>query len=484
MAVSGKEWCNENLRRPHVVTFLAPSLPLHLVKVALHNLLWSADCSGNGTQDRSSGSRKHSQKSEDQPFTVKEGTSATNSTPTATSDCPGLHASKECKAVGHGTQSCSPPGLGTRPPPPPPSRKKKLGWPTGRRIGGSHKFPSTRKVGCGERRPTPVVPPTPGLRPAQVQSPCSTACRRRRRLYTDVAGRLVEPSPSAAVRVIPLRGGWTTVIHRSASCQGPAACSWEPEFQCKKARSAPVPCRWHASPICRRSEPQIMGEVISGSTSLSLPGLSVLVSHVALFQVGTYRDLAHCRSLGPRSGPSDVQSAPIKSHKWSATATGTPLESEGSSRSAPPIAGSSSSVNTRLSDFIANHLWEKRASKGPQTAALGSAGVPDNVMSRQPSYFGTTSLTRAADLAGPALTCPKAIKELQNPECVGGPRRPGLSVRAHPGCKVAGTRIRAMLDGFVDDFPQARLCGRRSSQEQTDHRLQWCVLADSHQRCL
>ena len=37
----------------------------------------------------------------------------------------------------------------------------------------------------------------------------------------------------------------------------------------------------------------IMGERISGSTSVSLPGLTVFVSHVALFAVGAYLKQAH-----------------------------------------------------------------------------------------------------------------------------------------------------------------------------------------------
>ena len=42
--------------------------------------------------------------------------------------------------------------------------------------------------------------------------------------------------------------------------------------------------------------------------------------------------------------------------------------------------------------------------------ALGrGTGVPDNVMSTHSSYFGTTTLTRAADLAGPAPACQSRI---------------------------------------------------------------------------
>ena len=77
----------------------------------------------------------------------------------------------------------------------------------------------------------------------------------------------------------------------------------------------------------------------------------------------------------------------------------------------------------------------KLAFKGPLTVGPGSAGMPDSIMSRQSSFFGTASLTRAAHLAGPALACHRAIKERQNRECLGGLRRPELSVRAHSGTR-------------------------------------------------
>ena len=72
----------------------------------------------------------------------------------------------------------------------------------------------------------------------------SSPCRRRRCLFSDVAGR---------PRLL----------------SSPAAPSWKTEFQCKKARSAPTPCPWHTH---RRPPCAIMGERISGSKSVSLPG--------------------------------------------------------------------------------------------------------------------------------------------------------------------------------------------------------------------
>ena len=138
-----------------------------------------------------------------------------------------------------------------------------------------------------------------------------------------------------------------------------------------------------------------------------------------------------------------------------------------SSCSVPTCAGYSSSDNTRPAAIIADHLRGKPASAGPQAAGC------HNVVASQSSCFGPASITRAADLAGPALACQRTVKEQQNRECLGGPRRPDLSVRAHSEYKVAGTRTQAMLDGFVDRFPQARSVV--DAQEQTDLRLQrWC----------
>ena len=107
---------------------------------------------------------------------------------------------------------------------------------------------------------------------------------------------------------IPLRCGWTAVIHRRASCQGPATRQWDPDVQCEKAPSQ----------ICRRSEPQTRAELCDrGKRRIlvlhprGLSGFSVLVSHGALCRVGACWSQAPrlqatanwCRSLDPPSGP-------------------------------------------------------------------------------------------------------------------------------------------------------------------------------------
>ena len=73
------------LAGPTSSTVLAPSLPLQLLKVALHILLWSAASPeltrGKGIRNHWRGSRKHSRKSWEEPFHVKEGKSAASSTP-------------------------------------------------------------------------------------------------------------------------------------------------------------------------------------------------------------------------------------------------------------------------------------------------------------------------------------------------------------------------------------------------------------------
>ena len=63
---------------------------------------------------------------------------------------------------------------------------------------------------------------------------------------------MVAASPSVAARVIPLRGGWTTVVHIRASSE---AAPWDCEVHGENARSAPVPSRalTHRPPV---GEPQ------------------------------------------------------------------------------------------------------------------------------------------------------------------------------------------------------------------------------------
>ena len=203
----------------------------------------------------------------------------------------------------------------------------------------------TRNSRCGKGPPTPVVPPTLGS--ASCPGPQSSllfsssarraggvaTCKQMLQLASvslDLHDSYLDDQEVAHetvwsnLRHQPQRGSFQFVVAGLPSStvalpvRDTQQCLWNPEFRCKKALSAPVPCRWHTH---RRSlgganrrgvQPcASIDERISGSTSVSLPGLTIYVSHVALFQVGTNINQAHrlqatvswCRSLGPRSGP-------------------------------------------------------------------------------------------------------------------------------------------------------------------------------------
>ena len=189
----------------------------------------------------------------------------------------------------------------------------------------------------------------------------------------------------------------------------------------------------YAWPICWRTEPQRHAVLYSRES-----GFAVLVSHGALCRVGT------CPSV-------------------------------------LPSACYSSFVNTRLAAVDANHLHENPVSEGPTAVGPGAARRPleseGSICSallfpvapasstpalqplspitptstfRQSSYLDTATLTRAADLAGPA--CQRGTAESCLGACVG----PTCLYEFFRGYTVAGTRVRAMLEGFVDDFPQTR----------------------------
>ena len=125
-------------------------------------------------------------------------------------------------------------------------------------------------------------------------------------------------SPSVAARVIPLRGGWSTVIHLRASFQGPAARLWDPEVQCKEAMSTPAPSRSHTrrleATVSRcRSFGASSSLVLEGSTSRQWKRSSTILR----------------RAVSPDSG------SQVVSNRYRET----PLESEGSSGSAPSFDG-------------------------------------------------------------------------------------------------------------------------------------------------
>ena len=75
-------------------------------------------------------------------------------------------------------------------------------------------------------------------------------------------------------------------------------------------------------------------------------------------------------------------------------------------------------------------------------------------MAKQSAFFGSTSLSRAYDLAGPRAATGPVVRANENWECLGGMRRPDRSVQNHEGYKRAGRRLLDMLEDFVDQFPQ------------------------------
>ena len=160
-----------------------------------------------------------------------------------------------------------------------------------------------------------------------------------------------------------------------------------------------------------------------------------------------------------------VQSTPFQDQRWSATAARTPHWSEGSSCSALPVACCSSSFNTSLAAIVANHLRENPASKGPLAVGPGTTGTPNTIMSRQSCLFGTASRVQLSWLAlhqhvkGP----PRNSRIVHACAVCGSPTCPCEFTR--------GTRSRgsgAMLEGFVDDFPQTRSVVDGSSQWRYD----------------
>ena len=157
--------------------------------------------------------------------------------------------------------------------------------------------------------------------------------------------------------------------------------------------------------------------------------------------------------------PSRVQLALFQGQRWSATATRTTLASEGSSCSALPFACYSSSINTPAL---------------PPLSPTRARGCGTRLMSRQ-SNFDTATLTSAVDLAGPAPARQKAVKEQQNRACLGGMRRLDLSVRVHLSTRSLARGSGRRSKGSSTTSPDS-LCGRRSSQRQTDLRPQrWSV---------
>ena len=135
----------------------------------------------------------------------------------------------------------------------------------------------TRKPGCGEGLPGPVVPPTPG-----------SACGRTFAISCSVghstSWRLENRHPPS--RLLSGFMGYRSPVRESA-------------VSTRRKSSA------HASPICWRSEPQSVQPC-------------ALVSHGALCRVGTCRSQAH--RLGTFSGRTSTPQCPLRSdlycHGW------------------------------------------------------------------------------------------------------------------------------------------------------------------------
>ena len=79
--------------------------------------------------------------------------------------------------------------------------------------------------------------------------------------------------------------------------------------------------------------------------------------------------------------------------------------------------------------------------------------INDDVMVKQSAFFGSTSLSRAYDLAGPRAATGPVVRANENLACLGGMRRPDRSAQAHDGYKKAGRHLLCMLEEFVDEFP-------------------------------
>ena len=80
-------------------------------------------------------------------------------------------------------------------------------------------------------------------------------------------------------------------------------------------------------------------------------------------------------------------------------------------------------------------------------------GTKDDVMVKQSAFFGSTSLSRAYDLAGPRADTGPVVRANENLACLGGMRRPDRSARVHVGYKKAGRHLLGMLEEFDDQFP-------------------------------
>ena len=250
-------------------------------------------------------------------------------------------------------------------------------------------------------------------------------------------------SPLACGCGMSPRSAWisltrTTSCGACASFQGSAARPWNPAVQCEKARPAPVPSRAHthrqsvggancrARSIVRLWEPGFL--VLQPRACLGFPFLFDMAPYVELARAGARRTDFTLPSLGahrPTLGqglywkvdlwameaqfddPSRVQSAPIQSHRWSATAVGTPLWSEWSSCSFRTLLVTPAPLTPTM-----QQLRENSVSKGPEAVGPGSTRFPTTsrpgsrpVLARQHSRVPLTWLGLSKDRQGTPESC-------------------------------------------------------------------------------
>jgi hypothetical protein len=76
-------------------------------------------------------------------------------------------------------------------------------------------------------------------------------------------------------------------------------------------------------------------------------------------------------------------------------------------------------------------------------------------MDRQSSFFASSRLVRAYDLAGPAQQSKLHARNLENDVALGGMRRPDRSVHTSPGYRAVGQQLFTMGEAFIKDNPSA-----------------------------
>ena len=90
------------------------------------------------------------------------------------------------------------------------------------------------------------------------------------------------------------------------------------------------------------------------------------------------------------------------------------------------------------------------------TIGLSPQASADSLMSKQASFFGTATLTRPWNLAGPPSLSKRERRSQEEQSALGGMRRPDLSVQQSPKYREVGSRLRLMLEDMVSRHDEAR----------------------------